>query len=68
MLTLIIITWYVIGVVSFIYWWTEDYDFSHNELPLAVITGVLGPIAFLMGWTMHGKNPSKPIINKRKDK
>ena len=67
MLMLIIITWYVIGVVSFVYWWTEQYDLRVGDLTLVALVAIIGPLALLMGWTMYGKSPSKPII-KRKEK
>lgn len=66
MIALIIITWYVIGVVSFIYWWTEDHDFRLNEIPMLILFGSLGPVTFLMGW-MGSKDLPNPVLKRRRE-
>ena len=67
-ITLAIFTWYTIGYQSFVYWWTKDFDFTKTELPLAIYTGFLGPIAFFMGWCLHGEPKSKGRVIKPKRK
>lgn len=66
MFVLIIITWYIIGVASFIYWWTEDHDFRLNEIPMLVLFGSLGPVTFLMGW-MDSKDLPNPVLKRRRE-
>lgn len=66
MIALIITTWYVIGVVSFVYWWTEDHDFRLNEIPMLILLGSLGPVTFLMGW-MDSKDWSNPVLKRRRE-
>ena len=71
MLILGTIIWYIIGISSFIYWWTTDYDLELNvSLILGlIIIGLVGPIAFLIGYSIHGKPNPKAIvlIKKRKE-
>lgn len=54
-LIIIILIWYIIGLFSFIYWWTRDYNFTTKELPTCLFASILGPITFLVGAGIHGK-------------
>lgn len=71
MLILFSILWYFMGVTSFIYWWSKDFDFTTNQLGLALLVGFIGPFAFPMGYFIHNASYDKDIkkrilINKRK--
>lgn len=69
MLISIGLAWYVIGVLSFIFWWTKDYNITVFEVPLTLLIGIIGPIAFLIGWVVHGDmsyKDSKILIKKRR--
>lgn len=65
--------WYIIGVWSFIFWWTKDSDLKLIHFMFGLVTGLTGPIAFILGWFMHGDpikwgsliNFSKVIKKKR---
>jgi len=46
--------WMASGCASCIYWWTKDYDFTNEEVPLAVICSLAGPFSFAIGWCFHG--------------
>lgn len=62
MITLIIISliaWYLSGVFSFIYWWRHDYDFTTEFIPFACFIGFTGPMAFFVGWSIHGNRDIK---------
>lgn len=59
------IIWYVIGCASFIYWWTNEYDFETSTVLVALCAGLIGPIAFLVGWGIHGSYQDKVLIKKR---
>jgi hypothetical protein len=50
------ILWVFTGVCGVIYWWTHDYDFTTNEIPLALIGIMVGPTAWLGGWFIHGNH------------
>lgn len=58
------IIWYIIGVSSFVYWWTSEYDLTLGGCILATFIGVFGPFAFIMGYFKHGKT-SITLIKKR---
>ena len=62
------IVWYLIGVASFVYWWTKDHNFTLRELPMALCCGLMGIVAFVMGWAIHGEDIIENIIvfHKRK--
>jgi hypothetical protein len=49
------IIWYIVGVLSFIYWWTSELDLDFNALLLGFVVGLIGPIALVFGYLVHGK-------------
>jgi hypothetical protein len=53
---LIIAAWYGLGVWGFTYWWRKDYDLTVGEAPIAVAAGFIGPFAWLIGLSIHGKS------------
>ena len=60
--------WYAIGVASFIYWWTNELDFTSSNIPLAMIIGFAGPLAFPIGFLIHGNHSesrTNTILKKR---
>ena len=65
-----IIAWLLLGLNSFIYWWTKQYDMTVRDLLTSGLMGaIMGPIAFFYGWLIHGDPiPEKIIIKKRTPK
>lgn len=59
--------WWAVGFASFIYWWTKDDDLEWRHVPLAVLAGSMGPMAFAAGWSIHGEGvgPTRPFIRRR---
>jgi hypothetical protein len=53
---LIFIAWYLIGVSSFLFWWTREMPLSACDPATFFIVGFTGPIAWIMGWSIHSKN------------
>lgn len=53
---LIMFLWWVSGVCSFTYWWIKDFDFEKSTALVAAYCGLIGPIAFVVGWFL-----SKPV-------
>jgi hypothetical protein len=49
-----IILWFIIGYKSFVYWWTKDWDYTSNEVSMAVMASIGGPISFFIGKAIHG--------------
>lgn len=62
------IAWYLVGMASFVYWWTSEYDLETNQLFTIFIAGLVGPFSFLIGWIIHGKHTNKVIFRKRTTK
>lgn len=66
MLVLIaLLLWFLSGILSFIFWWTQDFDFTLKEVPISLIVGLAGPTSFLLGFTLHSKS-TKILIERRK--
>lgn len=65
---LLFILWWAAGIYGFIFWWTTQHDFTAAELPIAVSLGLMGPLAFLVGWLVHGQRGPKwdSVIFKKK--
>lgn len=59
------LVWWIVGVASFVYWWTKNYDFRAEDSVIAILVGFFGPVAFIVGWAMDGN--SKKIIIKRRE-
>lgn len=60
------ILWYVIGVISFVFHWTYDQDFTHVQIIQTVILGLGGPIVFFLGYLIHLRENPKVLIKRRK--
>ena len=60
-----IISWWLTGVFSTIFWWIRESDFTTSDIPAIAIVGILGPIMWIIGYFIHGK---KRIIIKRRVK
>lgn len=46
--------WLISGPASFVFWWTKEHDFTLKYVPMAILTSVLGPVTFVIGWIVHG--------------
>ncbi len=62
---LLSILWFFIGIVSFLFWWTKDQDFTSNLIPFALMVGIMGPLAFYVGFMIHG-NDGRVLIKSKK--
>jgi hypothetical protein len=56
MLFIMLLTWYLIGVSSFYFWWTRELKITSAELPVLCITGICGPFAYILGYIIHAKH------------
>ncbi len=65
---ILLVIWYIIGIISFIYWWTKDFDLTMNEFLPMLGLGVGGPTIWIIGWAIHGDNLlDNRIIFKKKN-
>ena len=53
LLVAVLCVWYVTGCLSFAYWWTRQYKLTRFEMPVMVLAGFSGPVAFLLGYVIH---------------
>ena len=64
MIVFLMVLWWVIGSASFIYWWTSEFDLTLSAGMGSVVAGLAGPIAFLIGWAIHGKSGESVVLMK----
>lgn len=75
MTIIICIAWYLIGLYSFWYWWTKDFNIttSISDIAVFLIAGIVGPWGWVCGYVIHGnsfdrnikKSNSKILFKKR---
>jgi hypothetical protein len=53
MILLVFIAWYLMGIASFLFWWSREFNIITNDLFMSLIVGVLGPTAWMLGYIMH---------------
>jgi hypothetical protein len=68
MTALIIFVWWLSGVCSFIYWWIKEFDFEKITAFVAAYVGLIGPIAFLVGWFLYKPEGKSNVLIKRRNK
>lgn len=56
--------WLLTGSISFVYFWTKDYDLTYREIPVVILAALTGPLAIVIGLINHGSE--KSLIKKRK--
>ena len=54
MIILGLVIWYIIGWISFVYWWTKKYHFKSNDVFFSLFMAIAGPVTFLTGWYIFG--------------
>lgn len=62
----LMIIWFLSGAFSYIYWWTTEYDFTTSEIPVVIIMGFTGILAFGIGWMVQGKKRRAKILIKQR--
>ena len=61
------VIWYICGIRGFVYWWTTEWDFTINKVGVCLFVGISGPLAWLIGYFIHGSKKEPKILIKRKD-
>ena len=46
----LLILWYVMGIISYIYFWTRKLDVTLEILPFILVFGICGPIWWISNW------------------
>lgn len=62
----ICIAWYLIGLTSFVFWWTTDEDLTIASLLFGCLVALSGPVAFAVGAVIHGRNGGAVLLKRRK--
>ncbi len=59
-LIVIMLTWWVVGVAGFVFWWSKEFKLEVEDLMASIfIGGILGPLAWIAGWFLHGSGYNK---------
>lgn len=66
MIWLGIAAWYALGVWSHVYWLRNKYDYKSSDIATSVFSGIVGPLAFWIGWSVYGNQKPEPRILLRK--
>ena len=61
------LVWLLTGAASCIFWWTKEFDLEVGDLLIVLMMAFVGPLAFFIGWMVHGDSlfDEKVIIRKR---
>lgn len=59
---ILFIAWWLSGFLSFVHWHRRDFDVTASVLPIAAAAGLIGPLAFPVGWWIHGNHGDGPVI------
>jgi len=61
------IIWLLSGVASFVYWWTlrNDLTADLNIVVTALLAGLLGPLAYIIGLVVYAPTTNRIIIKRR---
>jgi len=53
-----LILWYALGILSFVFWWTRDYEYNSKleTVLLSIYIGTLGPICFIIGYFLRKRS------------
>ncbi len=61
----LLLVWYAIGVASFVYWWTKDFDLTSRQIPTAFMVGFTGVLAYPLGYIIHSNKDETVLIRKK---
>ncbi len=64
-IVLICVGWYAIGFFGHWWWWTKNYDYEVTDLFIGLFVGLLGLLAWLLGfWNQYEIN--KKVLFKQR--
>lgn len=58
--------WYVVGVASFIYWWTKEHDFELRDVKFALFAGLFGPVLFVLHLLVDYKDGLRTVLLRKR--
>ena len=60
--TVFIIIWFLIGAIGYIYWWTNKFDYTTDDIPLTILNGLAGPFGLYISWSVCGDIESRKVV------
>lgn len=61
-----LLAWWLVGFISLVYWTLYDQDFTTADIPIHVIGGIMGPLAFVIAWSTSTHPSSYRVIFKKR--
>ena len=62
---ILVSAWFLIGWGGFVYWWTQDQDYTAEDILVSLMVSLLGPLSFLVGWYIHSTTRKMVIFKRR---
>jgi high-affinity Fe2+/Pb2+ permease len=63
---LAVLAWWTVGVAGYVFWWTREHDLQSDDLAVGLFIGLaLGPLAWLVGWHVHGSHNRRTLMRRR---
>lgn len=57
------VAWFVFGLLGFIYWWTKELSLDVGDLVFgSIFVAWLGPLSWIGGYFIHGKESQTQVI------
>jgi hypothetical protein len=51
---LVLVSWYILGISGFIFWWTKEHDLDTGAMGAGLLFALIGPLTWIVGWFVHG--------------
>lgn len=52
--------WFVVGVWSHVHWVRSRYDYTTDQIMITLMSGIIGPLGYLVGWIVYGVDDNRP--------
>ena len=50
---ILILSWYLLGFLGHLYWWTTEHDYEIFDLLIGLVSGIIGPFSWVAGFFIH---------------
>jgi hypothetical protein len=65
MILLVFIAWYLIGIASFLFWWSREFAITTTDLSVSLAIGLTGPIAWILGYSLHHRRANIDFFGRK---
>ena len=74
LIILVVVLWWLVGLLGFIFWCTREFDFESNDVLPACFISIIGPLTFIVGFFIpfirgffiYSENEENKIIFKKR--